>query len=97
MSREFTRWEKAQLTIAVRAEARRLVHRVDAGEITRAELEAAAAATGDGEPILALQYLDRRARRRAQLRSGADHPPDHVPGQVHRKPPADHAGDGRHE
>lgn len=56
---------------AVDGEARRLAQAVRDGTVTRDQLEQAADETGDGEPILALRYLDqyeknRRGRKRYQ-------------------------------
>jgi hypothetical protein len=49
----------AELKRLTDAEGLRLAERVRAGEFTRAEVEAAVRETGDAEPAIALEYLDR--------------------------------------
>jgi hypothetical protein len=48
----------AKLTRLVHREALQIAERVRAGQLTRTQIEEALAETGDGEPAIALEWLD---------------------------------------
>lgn len=58
MALPITQDQREDLEAKVIKEARRLQAEVNAGNLTRENLREIVEATGDGEPVLALQFLE---------------------------------------